>query len=286
MTQLNIAICIPSKNRAADLARCLRSIEAQHAGPLQIVVIDQSDKKYDLPDMPGLIHIYDPRVSGSAAARNVALDLVLAEIVLFLDDDVELLPHCLHALAVATSKHQDAVGFQCAIEGPSEGLSWAKIHASIFHRGFFNSARVGRRDGEELRRLAGCAAAVRASLCDHIRFNESLVGYSFGEDWEYSYRARRYGRLLLVPEARLIHHVSPVNRLKLEQVFVDRWENFLYFYDNLGAKEYLPNRFWRLWWKIGESIHWMRLGLGCPVLGIRTKRAPRRGLTLQAKSAR
>ncbi|MBC5805450.1 MAG: hypothetical protein DLM53_03285 [Candidatus Eremiobacter antarcticus] len=278
---LTLAICIPSKNRPDDIARCLESIRRQTVRPQQIIIIDQSKTRYELPPLEGLVHVYNPEITGSAAARNVAWSLSSSDIVFFLDDDVELLDGCIAQLLRGFDLHPDAICLQCAITRSSEEFSLSRLMTHVFQRGFFNSAEIHRRGFTELRRAAGGATGFRQSLFEAEKFDERLIGYSYGEDWEFSYRAARYGRLLLLPDAPLVHHTSPVNRHRMEQLLRDRWDNFLYFYEKLQAGRRRVNAIWRVWWMFGESLKWARLGLGFPLLGIRTKKTPLRSLSLR-----
>ena len=282
----SVAVCIPSKNRAADISVCLRSIEAQTLQPKEVIVVDQSSTPYRLAEINGLRHVYDQTITGSAEARNRCAALATADVLFFIDDDVELFPNCISDLVCAFEQHPDAVALECAVDTPSQLGPLGKLHQAIFHRGFFNSNPIRRREVTELRRLAGCAMSFRRGLFDFEQFDESLVGYSFGEDWEFSKRAQRYGRLLLVPGPLLLHHVSPLNRNNMEQLQRDLWDNYLYFYDKLGAGKVPVNRFWRIWWMLGESLKWARYGLGFPLLGITTRRTPRRSASLRLNSDR
>jgi GT2 family glycosyltransferase len=261
-----LSICIPSKNRQEDLRRCLDSICKQDAAPMETLVIDQSETPYELPSLKTLVHIYQPALSGVAAARNLGAKRCLGEVVLFLDDDVELEPGCLACLTDAF-RDPSVVGASCNVTNEGREKGWWTLHTRIFSRGFFNSGRYKRDDGlVALRRLSGCAAAIRRSILLKEHFDENLIGYSYGEDWELSYRLQRYGTLVLVPDSRVIHHVSPRNRYSEDQMQRDRWDNFLYFYDKLGAARIPVNRFWKVWWMLGESLLWLKRGMGLPFL--------------------
>jgi len=277
---LSVSICIPSKNRPLDISRCLQSIQKQTVLPLETIIVDQSSQPYDLPSFAGLIHIWDRTISGSAAARNIAWAKARGDIVLFLDDDTELHPDCTGELLRGFERFPDAIALQFDVGDLEQPLSFNRLHNLIFQRGFFNSSPIRRGAAFELRRLAGCATAFRHNLLKTERFDEALIGYSYGEDWEFSQRARHYGRLLLIPGNFVVHHAVGLNRYKMEQMQIDRWVNFLYFYDKLNAKRHWANRFWRLWWMLGESIRWLRYGLGFPILGIWSRRAPKRSLSL------
>jgi len=60
--------------------------------------------------------------------------------------------------------------------------------------------------------LAGFSMAFRRSLLDQNRFDENLDGYSHYEDRDLTFRIAEHGRLVVHPEAQLIHHRSPKNR--------------------------------------------------------------------------
>src|SRR5579872_1284787 len=280
--ETSLAICIPTKNRRADLMRCIRSIEHQTHRPDRVIIIDQSDQKTDLISDLDIEHHYDPRIRGAAAARNVAIHLTHEDLIFFLDDDCELYPDCVAKLLECCRHNPDAIAVQAEIVMPSQGFSLSRLHSTIFRRGFFNNSRIKKKDRTELRVVAGGATAFRRSLFDLELFDERLVAHSYGEDWEFAHRARERGSLVLAPDARLVHHASPMNRHKYEQILKDRWGNSLYFYDKLEADKYPMNRFWRIWWMLGESLLWLRAGLGFPLLGIKTKKVPRENLSLDA----
>ncbi|MDQ6824197.1 MAG: glycosyltransferase [Candidatus Eremiobacteraeota bacterium] len=276
-----LSICIPSKNRQAEVMRCLDSIRKQGLVPCEIAIVDQSGAPYELPKMEGLIHLHRPNLSGTAEAMNLGAHVCSGEIVLFLYDDVELLPHCLVRLEAAF-QDPDVVAASCTIANEEREFRWWTVYTRIFSRGFFNGApHKPRRDMVVvLRRLTGCAYAIRRSVLLREPFDENLVGYCYGEDWEISYRLIRHGMLLMVPGARVIHHMSPRNRYSEAQVQSDRWDNFLYFYDKLGASRSPINRFWKIWWMLGESVLWLNAGMGLPFWR-RSGGVPRHSLSLR-----
>jgi GT2 family glycosyltransferase len=259
-----LSICIPSKSRQLEVLRCLDSIFDQSIEPREIVVVDQSDVPYELPKVGNLIHLYEPHLSGLAAAKNLGVQTCSEDIVLFLDDDIELLPNCLAHLTAAF-KNPNAVAATCKIANEEQEVGWWTVYTRIFSRGFFNSEQYRPRRGIGfLRRLPGGATAIRRPVLLREPFDENLVAYSYGEDWELSCRLLDYGVLLLVPDARVIHHESQRNRYSESQMQRDRWDNFLYFYDKLGASRFPMNRFWKIWWALGESILWLKAGMGLP----------------------
>jgi GT2 family glycosyltransferase len=276
---LSLTIAIPSKNRPADLVRCIASIRAQPTQPAEILVIDQSKEPYRFADHSLLRHVYAPGLRGLAQARNVAARECVTPLILFLDDDVELMTDCVSEVMATFARHADSIGVTCVVLRPPHGaLAALKTEAraatyAIFDWGFFNSRPIRRRSGVQVRVVSGCCMAFRTALFGREQFDEHLQGYSLGEDWEFSVSARKHGTLWLAEGAEVLHLQSRSNRWGSHRLLIARWNNFLYFFDKHGAGRSAINRFWRRWWMIGESLHWLKAGIGFPVLGIRTTEA-------------
>jgi GT2 family glycosyltransferase len=269
----SLAIIIASKNRAVDIERALRSIIEQPTQPDRIIVVDQSDQPYALTEEMTLQHHYDPSIPGLTAARNVGIQLNECAFVLFIDDDVEFVTDVVSLVRQALRDRAHAVGVQCEIDYPAQrtqverprfGARLWDMWQRVFWRGFFDCGVVPKAGTDELERMHGCAMAFRASLFEREIFDPTLVDYSYGEDWEFSKRARRHGRLYLVRGARLIHHESPANRYRQRRLVEQRWQNVHYFYKKLATDRRPMDAFWLRWWMFGETIVWLRKGYGLP----------------------
>ncbi len=260
----SLAIIIASKNRANDVSRALKSIALQSVPPDDVLVIDQSAVAYDLGGF-AVRHIHDPSIPGLTAARNRGIDLVDAPRVLFIDDDVELPPGMIAALHRAFDSHPNAVGFQC---DDLEEHNYGRLNDlldGLFSHGFFTPRRRKRHGTHtEVTSLGGFAMAYRAHVFAHERFDERLNGYSFGEDWDFSKRAARYGRLVVAPGAELHHYHSPANRSGSRDMCRMRWTNYHYFFNKWYASPPPLERLHKEWWKVGEAYRWLRAGLGLP----------------------
>jgi GT2 family glycosyltransferase len=269
----SLAIVIASKNRPADIARAIASIRAQPTQPDRLIVVDQSDQPYELDAADNLLHSYDPSIAGLTVARNAGIALNDCAIVLFLDDDVEVISDIVAQIREKLRLRTDAIGVQCDIrfpqqrthvEPPGLGTRLWDAWQRVFWRGFFANDVVPRRGTDEIERVHGCAMAFRASLFERETFDRQLVDYSYGEDWEFSKRARRLGRLYLVRGAVIIHHESPANRYRQRAQLEQRWRNIRYFYDKLSAERHPADAFWLRWWMLGETFVWLRKGYGLP----------------------
>ena len=256
-----ISVVVPSKNRPAEIVRMLRSLRSQPTQPCEVIVVDQSTPRYDIPSFPGLVHVHDPGLSGLTAARNCGVDRARGDVVLFFDDDVLLESDCVGEIADLFQRRPDVVGAQCAIRNPDDDEPprlW-NLSTRIFEHGFFDS-RPMRRGGDSVPRLIdGLGSAYRRSLFDRERFDERLTGYCLAEDWDFTKRAGRHGRLIIAERARVRHEHSPINRHDVDRYLELRREAFLYLYEKFEAGRDVRNRLWRAWWICGERLRALRI---------------------------
>ena len=106
---MKISIIIPTYNRPSDLAGCLRSIHAQRGNhPIETIVIDDAGNA-DLSELLPRIDCYirNPTNLGPSYSRNAAVGKSTGDILLFLDDDTELLPNSIDELAKILDQHPD-----------------------------------------------------------------------------------------------------------------------------------------------------------------------------------
>lgn len=89
---INISVIIPTLNRLADLKKTLDSIYRNNYIPNEVIVIDQSEASnfHYLSSYPNLIY---QRVDFKSLtkARNCGLRIAKNEIIIFCDDDVEVI---------------------------------------------------------------------------------------------------------------------------------------------------------------------------------------------------
>jgi GT2 family glycosyltransferase len=210
-------------NAAEQVIPCISSLIASRAVTLSVVVVDNAstDATVGRLQSSGLpVTILQTGANlGYAGGNNVGIAHALqagAEYVFVLNDDTEVAPDLLAALVMALEADPRAAASAPTIvhEKPTDLIWWAG--------GTFRVARgLALHDGygalaEE--RPAGTPRAVD-SLCGcGILFRRSALEalgdfradyFMYGEDVEWSLRARRAGwRLLHVPQARMVHKVA------------------------------------------------------------------------------
>jgi len=234
--KLTVSVIIPTKNRPADLAAMLPSLFRQTVIPDQLIIVDQSasdeserqvrslyeEASPEIRNGLGLHYFHEPNVSGGATARNRGLEIVNADVTLFLDDDVMLEPDFIERLLDVYSSHPDAAGVSGIVtNAPAEHRLSRWWWNKIFMRGvlrddrqpvYWNVARLGSTSPIRVSRFTGMMMSFRTEVIRDHRFDENLQGVSDGEDVDFSVRLGPEAVLLINPSARLVHNASPMGR--------------------------------------------------------------------------
>lgn len=105
---LRVAVVIPNRNRAALLERTLASVRSQTLAPERVVVVDNgsTDGSATVARQAGAELLEWPGNRGFAAAVNAGARMCEEEWLLILNNDAELQPGCLAALAEAAVRNQ------------------------------------------------------------------------------------------------------------------------------------------------------------------------------------
>jgi GT2 family glycosyltransferase len=219
---LKSALVICTRNRGQSLAGTLQSWADQTVRP-RAWVVDSSDGDSTevlvrslaatlptgaltyLGTLPGLTR---QRAAGVAAVPSDV------NVVHFVDDDVRLAPGYFSGIETVFATTANVIGVGGLITNvripPARPLGdffllTGKRQGSVLASGVVTP--VGNAVAPlEVEWLSGCSMSYRRSLFARQPFDLRLVGYCAGEDVEFSLRARRYGRLLVTPAARLEHH--------------------------------------------------------------------------------
>jgi len=202
-----IIAVVLSWNGRDDTLACLRSLESESA---EVIVVDNASSDGTADAITGADVIRNERNLGYAGGMNVGIRAALergADAVLLLNNDVEVEPGAIAALAAAT----EGAGAVCPLvvfAGAPERIWYAG--ASFDPRRGYN----GRQRTEigaapiETERITGAAVLMpRATLEQIGLFDEELFAYLEDADW--SLRAREAGLPLVVtPASRVRHRVS------------------------------------------------------------------------------
>jgi GT2 family glycosyltransferase len=219
MSPLDVLIC--THERPDHVVDAVRDALAQLGPADRVVVLDQSRRVG--PTARALEALGDPRLEvraapprGLPAARNRALALARAPLVVFLDDDVRLEPGCLDAHRVALEE-PGVAGTVGAIE--ERGMAW-NARRTACRVGLDGRVRVRLEGGaaRDVGSVKGCNMGFRRAAVEAVGgFDEGYRGTAFLEETDLSTRLRRAGhRLRYIPAARLIHLAAPAGGVRVE----------------------------------------------------------------------
>ena len=231
-----VVIC--THQRPQTLVRFLDSLAIQTRLPDRLVIVDASsdaDSEIAVRDYPDLARLARCvlyfRVGGSLKGltrqRNFALRSVETDLLVFFDDDVVLEADCLSEMEETHRRFgAGVVGVGAAMENDFKeprplwrmrrrlGIIPTLQPGRYTRSGFsipwgYLGASLEPADGDW---LPGCGMMWRTETVAELRFHEPFEGYAQGEDLDFSLRARRKGRLVLAPTARLQHLCDPAGR--------------------------------------------------------------------------
>jgi len=210
---MKISVITPTHNKLAILQRTLGSLGAQDLSPGEYEVVVVDDGSTD--GTPGFLESHKPDHGfsvvrqetnrGRAAARNLGLARAEGDLVVFLDDDMELVPEFLR---VHREFHEDGsgkAGVGNVINHPE--ISVAPIDRYMSTRG---AQKIQGQGPLPWKYFSTNNASVRRADLEAIGgFDENFVYYGF-EDLELAWRLVKERELTIgfVPGARS-YHIHP-----------------------------------------------------------------------------
>ncbi|MCD4653746.1 glycosyltransferase family 2 protein [bacterium] len=212
-----ISIVIPSWNGLHLLKTCLPALLRQTAPEYEIIVVDNGSEdgtaKWLIAEYSGVRCIRLRENMGFCGAVNRGIKAAGRNDVILLNNDTEVCAGWLNALATAVTDHPgfhlfasrvimaesphriDTLGDGFTIAGFGYKLGWLQPDKDVF------------KEPREVFGGSGCALYIRRIVVDVAGlFDEDF--FAFGEDLDFSFRARLSGfRVLSVPDARILHAV-------------------------------------------------------------------------------
>jgi GT2 family glycosyltransferase len=269
-----LAVVICTYRRADSLERFIDSLREHNRAPealvpAQLIIVDASPddaaearvrQRDDLAHLAEQVSYY--RVAGDLKGltrqRNFSMQTVQTDLLVFFDDDIVLLPGCLRALDDAYRAHSDeAVGIGAFTVGdeimrPEARLRWQlrrmagmlpALEPGRYYRSGMQTTWAFMRSTDEVVEgdwLHGCAMLWKTEIARAEGFNKLFLGYSNGEDLEFSLRMKQHGRLYVAGRARLLHIRDSEGRPDIYKMGYMNLHNAHYIH-----RHCLPRRTWR-----------------------------------------
>lgn len=209
---MKISVAVPTYNRKELVARTLQTLFAQNcpASDYEIVVVVDGSTDGTAAALRGLaspcaLRVIEQENRGLAGARNTGARNAQAELVLFLDDDMQCPPNLVAAHVSAHGSGTPLVAF--GVLRPSAD-SPRTLAAACFEREFAPRAVDWKLEAgpgwQDLFCIFSNTSLPRTLLIEHGGFDES---FRMREDLEFSYRLLRAGvQAVSVPQAIAYHY--------------------------------------------------------------------------------
>lgn len=240
MNSLEISVIIPTRNRHADLQRCLGRLAAQDfpKDKFEVLVCDDGSEEDIAPVIEVArqeqlqIRHFRQEPKGPAAARNLGIRHARAALVAMTDSDTLPDRAWLRKLYQALVDNPDAAGVEGRVYADNEGC--------FDPLGEGPSNKTG---GVYLT----CNCAYRRSVLFAAGGFDETFPYPAYEDTELAARAAQIGRIVWQPEAVVLHPERPLT-LRAVLKKLKHWEYVLlmgYRYGYLAWRQY-PVKYPRL----------------------------------------
>jgi GT2 family glycosyltransferase len=203
-------VCICTRNRSGDLAKCIDSVLASASPASKIIVSDDSanelTKTMIARNYPDVMFLEGPR-RGLGANRNHTLPHVQSKFLIFLDDDARLDKYFI-SNAINYMKEHEADYAKTILTGV-EIKEGREVKSSDQNFLGFQNRVYG--SAEKINTIVINSAIIPAEAAKTIRFDDALV-YG-GEEVDFAMRARAAGiEIRFCGTLRNLHSPSPMNR--------------------------------------------------------------------------
>jgi GT2 family glycosyltransferase len=268
---MTVTAVVPTKNRPAWLVEAVRALLAQSVPPDTLIVVDQSDTDTGRRQVtamvesrpgsrPALVYVWDPAISGLAAARNVAIDLAREDVIVFCDDDVVAEASAIERLLEHYGRRPDLAGIAPVITNYVPPGRLGRAVRLLFCRGPFRDERqpvywfLRRYPAAALvpvRMFTGAMMSFRREALRGVRLDPRFRGASVGEDIDLCWTVHgRGGRLAMATDARIVHHRAPRPAVRPEAAMILSWA---FLYDKHVPKT-PANRLAFAWYVVGVVV--------------------------------
>ncbi len=248
-----LSVAIATFGREQYLVDTIESVLEYLEADMELIVIDQTEahlepvqSRLDAWSRDGRIRYERMRPPSLTRARNVALQMARAPIVLFLDDDVIVCPGLLrgHLSQFDDAKVGAAAGQEYHYRLSSERPSFDDRAIQSLPTFLPRSQAAG-----PVVKFGGANHSIRRDLAIRLGgYDESFVGSAFGEDYEMSARVRAAGmEIRYDPRLEVIHRLAPVGGCRTPgNKLLAEWSKTASYFLLLFRFGWRPHSFWQI----------------------------------------
>lgn len=263
------AFIIATRNRPDELLTSVESIVGQTVLPGELCIVDSSDETPTRARIEELckevgveLDYHHPAPRGLTIQRNIGIDRTTGDPVFFVDDDVFLEPDCHEQILVEYARWGPELGGVRATprdpaRPPLISILWRKLfgiggwwpEASGRMRRAFNVEGVSIAAGvRKIEYMTGWFMSFKREVLKEERFDETLSGYAFKEDVDFTYRVSRKWVLLQTPAAVCAHFLTSSSRLGSHQLMRMNLGNQFYLHRKNMPQDARHRA--ALWWSL------------------------------------
>lgn len=237
-TNVSVSIIMLSFNRIEDTKASIERIQKYTKVPFELIILDNNSDKKVKEELKQIIKKYSnvrlvlENVNlGCAKGRTKAARFAKYEYLLFLDNDIMVMPHYMEGLVAEVLKSDDVAAACCKVVFP-DGLIQFNGGSMVIDDGYaLYSLRDERKAFDDVETnhhyecewIPGGATLWRKEVFDRFGIDDEMRG-SF-EDNEVSYRIKRAGlRLVNAPSSIVLHDHFDFKNSKFQQAEAQYFE--------------------------------------------------------------
>lgn len=248
------SVILPSKNRWNEVKTFVTSLYAQDYEKIELILVDSSEPKYiENLDFKEFFYKYQAKYKfkyiqsnpGLTLQKNNGVSEASGDMLFFFDDDIVLDENFITSMVNIFKTKPEYMGGMGRICNEKRKNTFGRKIYYLFLRLF--ALPGGKNDGSftssgfpnmphdndlffESMAIAGGVTAFRKEVFYFYKFDESLTGYSYLEDADFSYRVSRKFKLFYNPEAKCEHHHKNSKRDDLMILRKMYLINFVFFF--------------------------------------------------------
>ena len=220
-------VIIPTKGRAQECRDLIQYLANQTLKPKATIFVGVEDSDVEgIQEQPGFSKIGGivarSEFAGGSRQRNVGIDIVVAMIeqnsqwfITFFDDDFR--PSVNWLESAANALNQDPSVSALTGQVLADGIFGPGIEEAEVKEHLVQNRPDGKcwAQGDTIRlveALYGCNMAIRGTVFADARFDERLPLYSWQEDRDFSFYAKKFGKVIYHPSPRGVHMGSKRGR--------------------------------------------------------------------------
>jgi GT2 family glycosyltransferase len=218
-----VTALVVTRDRPELARRAILSVSENLRLPWRGLLLDNGSQPAAFAELQRTID--DPRVElirepvnlGCAGGRSRGIARVATELVLFLDDDAELLPGAVEHLVRELDAHPEAIAVAANVvsaDGTVQGCGgdWSAVDGVLIETQHgagrkFDDPAVGK--SGPTRWISGAGGLYRTSAFSKAPIDPEMRAYFEDIEWCYRIEAERPGRLRRCVEALVVHHREP-----------------------------------------------------------------------------